>query len=165
MGRSLLLHGEVPEPAARPRFALAAKGFRPFFLLAAGFAVLTVVTWVLMFAGLMRPPAYLAPFDWHAHEMIFGFTAAVIAGFLLTAVGNWTQRETVVGAPLFALAGVWIAGRVAMAFPTILSPPVTAAIDLTFLPLLGVAIGRSSALATAAISSCSGLCWPCSPPT
>ena len=95
-------------------FAISAKGFRPFFLLASVFAAAIVPLWVAMLAGLTSPGAYLDPSSWHAHEMVFGFAVAVIAGFLLTAVGNWTQRETAVGTPLLALAALWVLGRVAM---------------------------------------------------
>jgi uncharacterized protein involved in response to NO len=74
--------------------------------------------------------------------MLFGFAVAVIAGFLLTAVGNWTQRETLVGAPLLALAGLWVLGRVALAAGGLLPRIVVAGLDLAFLPALAVAIGR-----------------------
>ena len=74
--------------------------------------------------------------------MVFGFIVAVIAGFLLTAVGNWTQRETLVGAPLLALSLVWVAGRVAMALAARLPRGVPALLDLAFLPLLAAALAR-----------------------
>jgi uncharacterized protein involved in response to NO len=128
--------------AKRPRWALAAKGFRPFFLLAASFAVAIVPVWVLALLGVIDPGSYLGAPDWHAHEMVFGFAVAVIAGFLLTAVGNWTQRETVVGAPLLALAGLWLVGRVAIIGPPIGPPVVTAVADLAFLPALIAVIAR-----------------------
>ena len=67
------------------RFALFAKGFRPFFLLAALWAVASVPLWLLVQSGYVRLGAYFIATDWHAHEMVFGFAAAVIAGFLLTA--------------------------------------------------------------------------------
>jgi uncharacterized protein involved in response to NO len=142
MQRSLLLHGEVPQPDSRPRFALARKGFRPFFLLAALFGATIVPEWLLVLGGFVHPSAYLPPPLWHAHEMVFGFTVAVIAGFLLTAVGNWTQRETLVGAPLLALAALWVTGRVCILFAGELPRGVPAAVDLSFLPLLVVALAR-----------------------
>lgn len=142
MSRSLSLHGAVPEPAAPPRFALAAKGFRPFFLGAGLFAASVVPLWLLVLSGRVSPSPYLDPTSWHAHEMLFGFTTAVIAGFLLTAVGNWTGRETVVGAPLVGLALLWALGRVVMLAPGALPKGVPAVVDLSFLPLLAVAIGR-----------------------
>lgn len=146
MSRSLPLHGALPaslRPSrAKPELALAAKGFRPFFLLAAAFAAAIVPLWLLILSGRLGPVAYLDPLSWHSHEMLFGFTVAVIAGFLLTAVGNWTQRETVVGPLLLGLAGVWLAGRLALVGADSLSPGLVAAVDLAFLPLLAVAIAR-----------------------
>ena len=104
MQRSLLVPDGPPGAAAPPRLALAAKGFRPFFLLAAAYAAAIVPLWLLALAGMVRSTDYLAGSVWHAHEMIFGFAVAVIAGFLLTAVGNWTGRETATGSSLIALA-------------------------------------------------------------
>jgi uncharacterized protein involved in response to NO len=137
-GRSLLL--PLAGPATRPAFALAGKGFRPFFLLAAAFAVAIVPLWLLVLSGILPPPAYLDGVSWHAHEMVFGFVVAVVAGFLLTAVGNWTQRETSVGKPLLALAGLWLAGRVVMGLSAWLPPALVALVDLAFLPALLVVL-------------------------
>jgi uncharacterized protein involved in response to NO len=102
--------------APRVPFALWNLGFRPFYLLASAFAAVSVALWVLQYAGvlaggLMRGSAY------HAHEMLFGYAIAVIVGFLLTAVRNWTQRETPAGGALAAIALLWIAGRVLMLTP------------------------------------------------
>lgn len=96
MNRTLPVLGSSPVPPAVVP-AWLAKGFRPFFLLGGGFAALIMPLWLLVLAGLVRIDAYVGAMFWHAHEMVFGFTAAVIAGFLLTAVGNWTGRETAVG--------------------------------------------------------------------
>ena len=132
----------MPEPASRPRFAIAAKGFRPFFLLAACFAASIVPVWIAILAGLVPPSTTLDPTTWHAHEMVFGFAVAVIAGFLLTAASNWTQRETVVGAPLLALSALWLAGRAAMVLPGVLPRGMSAVIDLAFLPALIAVLAR-----------------------
>jgi uncharacterized protein involved in response to NO len=132
----------MPEPAARPRFALFAKGFRPFFLLAALYACAIVPIWIFIVSGALPPSTYVDAWSWHAHEMIFGYTTAVIAGFLLTAVGNWTKRETAVGAPLLGLAALWVLGRVAMAVAGSLPRGVAAIADLAFLPALFVALAR-----------------------
>ncbi len=140
------LHGELPAPQ-RATWALAAKGFRPFFLLAAAFAVAVVPVWLLVVAGSIGPGGYLGATDWHAHEMVFGFATAVLAGFLLTAVGNWTQRETLVGAPLLGLAGLWLAGRVAIPFADALPRGVAAVVDLAFLPALIAVLARPLAAA------------------
>src|SRR5919108_4876540 len=90
---------------------ILALGFRPFFLLAAIFAAMVVPLWLLVYLGVIDPVSHLPPTVWHAHEMVFGFTVAVIAGFLLTAASNWTGRRTATGLALGALAGLWIAGR------------------------------------------------------
>jgi uncharacterized protein involved in response to NO len=139
---SLLLPQESPLRKTKPSLALANKGFRPFFLLAAVFAIAIVPLWLLVLNGTLATTAYLDGGSWHAHEMIFGFVAAVVAGFLLTAVGNWTQRETAVGGPLLALAGLWLAGRVAMALSSWLPPLLTAFVDSAFLPALLVVLAR-----------------------
>jgi len=142
MRRSLALQGDRVGPASPPRFAVASKGFRPFFLLAAVFAPSIVPFWILIVTGVVRPINYLDPASWHAHEMVFGYTTAVLAGFLLTAVGNWTQRETLVGAPLLALSGLWMLGRVAMLLAGALPRSLVAVVDLAFLPALIVALAR-----------------------
>lgn len=139
--RTLPLIGAAP-PGSSSTTPLLAKGFRPFFLLAAIFAVVVVPIWVLALLGWARVGGHLDPVTWHAHEMIFGFAGAVIAGFLLTAVGNWTQRETATGRSLAALAALWIAGRLAMATGAGLPSWLVAGIDLAFLPGVALAIGR-----------------------
>jgi uncharacterized protein involved in response to NO len=142
MNRHLVLHGEPPRPRTRPPFAVTTKGFRPFFLLAAAHACVIVPVWILVVEGLLAPRRYLDPVAWHAHEMVFGFAVAVIAGFLLTAVGNWTQRETATGAPLLGLAAAWLLGRVAMSAAAALPRGWAAATDLAFLPLLAAVLAR-----------------------
>jgi uncharacterized protein involved in response to NO len=140
MHGSLLL-GTAPARDAS-RVSLLAKGFRPFFLLAAAYAIAIVPLWLGVLNGLWAPGPYLDPSVWHAHEMLSGFVSAVVAGFLLTAVGNWTQRETATGSALAVLALLWLAGRVAMLAPSVLPPFVAAAIDLAFLPALIFALAR-----------------------
>ena len=88
-------------------------GFRPFYLGAAGFALLSVPLWILNYAVAEVPQPSVSPLLWHAHEMIFGFAVAVIVGFLLTAVRNWTGLPTADGARLAALFGLWLAARLA----------------------------------------------------
>ncbi len=119
-----------------------AKGFRPFFLLAAAFAVAFLPLWLLAYTGQLDPAAHWTAATWHGHEMIFGFTIAVVAGFLLTAVGNWTKSETAVGVPLAVLCLLWLAGRLAVVFSGQLSPTLVALADLVFIPALAGAIGR-----------------------
>ena len=102
--------------AAPPGFALWQLGFRPFYLLASVFAALSIGLWALQFAGWLGTP-YLAGPVWHAHEMLFGFTLAVVVGFLFTAGRNWSGRPTPTGAALMALAALWVAGRVLVLTP------------------------------------------------
>jgi len=118
---------------------LLEKGFRPFFLLGAGFAALAVPLWLLALRGGLQPGGQFGAMQWHAHEMLFGFSIAIIAGFLLTAVGNWTGRETAIGWPLAGLAALWAAGRGALFFAEHLPRYAPALIDLAFLPALALA--------------------------
>ncbi len=94
------------------------QGFRPFFLAAGVWAVVALAIWLWEFSQGGILPTHLAPVVWHSHEMLFGYGSAVVTGFLLTAVPNWTGRLPVRGAPLAALAFVWLAGRVAFSFAT-----------------------------------------------
>ncbi|QSI77811.1 NnrS family protein [Niveibacterium microcysteis] len=134
----------LDEPTVRPKtppkgFALFALGFRPFYLLAALFATLAVPLWLAQFHGLLPAPPWMPGLFWHAHEMVFGFAVAVIVGFLLTAAQNWTSLPTAKGAPLAALAAVWLLGRIGI----YAAPPLLAAVlDLAFLPLAAVSLGR-----------------------
>ncbi len=139
--KSLRLLGEAPAPE-KAVTAWLGKGFRPFFLLAGAFAALLVPLWLVVLSGKVRADHYFDAMSWHAHEMIFGFALAVIAGFLLTAVANWTGRETAIGGHLGVLVGLFVAGRVAISAAAVLPRPVVAAVDLAFLPALALAIGR-----------------------
>lgn len=117
-----------PALTYHPLFAL---GFRPFYLLAAAFAAISVPLWIARYFGMAQVLARV-DLNWHMHEMVFGFAVAVIVGFLFTAGRNWTGLWTPRRGHLAALAGVWIAGRVAM----LLAPALlAAAIDILFLPL------------------------------
>ncbi|HUG21923.1 NnrS family protein [Piscinibacter sp.] len=109
---------EEPErPASAPAgFALWQLGFRPFYLLASAFAALSIALWAAQFAGWLGTP-YLAGPLWHGHEMLFGFTLAVVVGFLFTAGGNWSNRPTPTGPALAAMAALWLAGRVLVLTP------------------------------------------------
>ena len=124
-----------PRPAGPPPrgFALWALGFRPFYLLAAAFGAVAVPLWVLALAG--RFPLPLPGMWWHAHEMLFGFAAAVIVGFLYTAGRNWTGLPTPSGLPLAALAALWCAGRLGLLFD---GGPVAAWVDAAFLPAAAI---------------------------
>ena len=121
---------------------LLAKGFRPFFFVAAIYAVLVLPLWLAALTGNYQPGGDFPPMYWHGHEMLFGFTMAVVGGFLLTAVSNWTKQVTAIGAPLAFLVVLWTAGRAAMLFGDLLPQVLIAALDLAFIPALAVAIGR-----------------------
>jgi uncharacterized protein involved in response to NO len=120
-----------PPPTGLAPFAL---GFRPFFLAAGIWAVLLMALWMLVLQGRLELGTW-SPMVWHGHEMLFGFTVAVIAGFLLTAAQNWTGIRTPSGAPLAALFLLWLSGRLAFLIPG-LPPTLVALVDLAFLPVL-----------------------------
>ncbi|MBI2986126.1 MAG: NnrS family protein [Deltaproteobacteria bacterium] len=124
------------------RFSLVlfALGFRPFFLLAGIFAVILMAIWASAFVNNRAVTTYYGMVGWHSHEMIFGYASAVIAGFLLTAVRNWTGMQTPAGAPLAALSALWVAGRIMPFFPEALPYWLTALVDLLFLPALAVSL-------------------------
>jgi uncharacterized protein involved in response to NO len=105
-----------PSPAAPRGLALWALGFRPFYLVAALFAALSVPLWALQFTGWLPQPWLRGPL-WHAHEMLFGFTLAVIVGFLFTAGSNWSGQPTPKGRALMALVGLWLLARVLVLSP------------------------------------------------
>lgn len=112
-------------------------GFRPFYTLASLFAIVAVIVWLSAFAGFSGTGSYLHSMVWHSHEMLFGFAAAVIAGFLFTAVRNWTGLPTPTGVALAALAALWLVARVLI----IKGPaPVAAIVDVLFLPAIAFAI-------------------------
>jgi len=120
--------------------ALFSYGFRPFFLLALGFAVLVIPLWLGFFSGVIPFHGNFSPLDWHIHEMLFGYAAAVIRGFLFTAIPNWTGRMPIKGWPLAVLASVWIAGRLVMLGIGGLPALAVMAIDSAFLLAIAVMI-------------------------
>ena len=122
--------------------AILSYGFRPFFLFAALHAMFAILLWVPWFLGLVTLPSLLPPVAWHAHSLLFGYAPAVIAGFLLTAVPNWTGRLPVVGWPLAGLFSLWLAGRIATLVSSHLGAWLTAIVDLSFLCTLTAVVGR-----------------------
>ena len=126
-------------PYAGPSFL--SYGFRPFFLGAAVFGGLAILVWVVLFAGGVQAEFLYFPREWHVHEMLFGFIPALIAGFLLTAMPNWTDRMPLRGTPLLVMFVLWLAGRLLMAAPLAGASP-GAIIDGAFLVLLAVYVWR-----------------------
>lgn len=128
-------------PTAAP--ALLSAGFRPFFLLAGILGAVLIGGWTAMLAGLGGAPATDWPLSlWHAHEMVYGYGAAALAGFLLTAVPNWTGRMPLQGGPLLFLASLLVLGRLAVAAEGVLGAEPAAFLDLAFPFTLVFAIGR-----------------------
>ncbi|MCZ6859129.1 MAG: NnrS family protein [Alphaproteobacteria bacterium] len=122
--------------------ALFSAGFRPLFLLAGISAVVGLALSVGMIAGAFALPTAIDPVSWHVHEMIFGFVAAAIGGFLLTATANWTGRLPVQGPPLIGLCLLWLVGRLAMATSAIIGALPAALIELSYLAVLIAFAGR-----------------------
>jgi uncharacterized protein involved in response to NO len=122
-------------------FMLFDLGFRPFFILAGTSAILLIVSWLTYFNGMSGYASYYGAYPWHSHEMIFGYTMAVIAGFLLTAVRSWTGIETVRHSKLAGLVGLWILGRLFPFFYGGIPNWLIAVVDLSFLPAIIIAIG------------------------
>ena len=129
-------------PAARPREyagpAILSGGFRPFFLLGSIWAALAVPLWLAAYARGYAVPGTLPAMLWHAHEMIFGYGLAVVTGFLLTAIPNWTGRLPIAGVPLAALVVLWLGGRLAM----FAGPAAAAAVDLAYTVVLAAVVAR-----------------------
>ncbi|HML11885.1 MAG TPA: NnrS family protein [Xanthobacteraceae bacterium] len=122
--------------------ALLSYGFRPFFLGGAIWSVLCIVLWVPQFMGELSLRTAFSPLDWHIHEMIYGYVAAVMAGFLLTAIPNWTGRLPITGAPLAALAALWLAGRLAVLASAYVGLVAAALVDVLFLTTLALVAAR-----------------------
>lgn len=133
--------GHIPIPRYRPTRAPAvlAQGFRPFFLLAGLYGGAILLVWVGMLHGGPAPATLFDPIAWHAHEMLYGFAMAVVAGFLLTAIPNWTGRMPLQGAPLLGLVALWAAGRVAVSSSDVIGWAGSMALDLAF-PAVFVAV-------------------------
>lgn len=121
-------------PRYRPHAGpvLLSAGFRPFFLGAAVWAAIAIPLWLLVYGGDAALPTLLPPLVWHVHEMVFGFAAAAVAGFLLTTIPNWTGHLPLQGGPLAALVLLWSVGRAAVVLSAVIGAPAAAAADLAF---------------------------------
>ena len=135
----------MSDPKSRRLYAgpaILSLGFRPFFLLGALWAVVAVMLWLPQYFGELSFDTGFQPLDWHAHEALFGYIAAIVTGFLLTAVPNWTGRLPLQGRPLTVLLAVWLAGRIAVAFSGQIGWVATALVDCAFLALVCAAVAR-----------------------
>lgn len=130
--------------AASPAFLRG--GFRPFFLGGAFWALLVIALFAAMLSGAIQPPTALDPITWHRHEMLFGYLGAVIAGFLLTAIPNWTGRLPIAGGPLLLLAGWWLAARIAILCSAKTGLAAAAVVDVGFFLFLA-ALGAREVMA------------------
>jgi uncharacterized protein involved in response to NO len=122
--------------------AILSYGFRPFFLFGAIYAGLAVLAWLPLFYGHLELSTAFTPRDWHVHEMLYGYVAAVVTGFLLTAIPNWTGRLPLQGRPLLGLVLLWLAGRVAVTLSAVIGPVAAMVIDVSFLAVVAAAAGR-----------------------
>jgi len=132
----------IPRLRAYTGPSVLSYGFRPFFLLAALQAGLAILVWLPFVTGHLDVPTAFVPVDWHVHEMLFGYQAAAIGGFLLTAIPNWTGRLPVQGTPLLVLVMAWLAGRAAVSFSALIGWRLAMVIDCLFLLLLAGAAAR-----------------------
>jgi len=122
--------------------ALFSYGFRPFFLFGSLYAGLAVLVWLPVFTGELALASAFAPRDWHIHEMLYGTLSAIITGFLLTAIPNWTGRLPLQGTPLIVLVAAWLLGRIAVTFSAMIGWLPAAVTDVGFLLLVAAAAAR-----------------------
>jgi uncharacterized protein involved in response to NO len=134
----------MPVPRLRTHAgpAVLSYGFRPFFLLGSIFSAIAILLWLPLYLGELHIPTAFSPRDWHVHEMLYGFLPAVVTGFLLTAIPNWTGRLPLQGLPLLGLVLLWAAGRLAVATSALIGWRVAAVVDLLFLACVLLATGR-----------------------
>ena len=117
-------------------------GFRPFFFAGAAWALIAIALWICSLLGEITLPTALEALAWHRHEMLFGFVGAIIAGFLLTAVPNWTGRLPIAGWPLAGLFSLWVAARLAVLFSATVSLWLAGLLDVGFFLVLGLLAAR-----------------------
>jgi len=117
-------------------------GFRPFFASGALWALVALTLWLGALSGTFTLPTHFDPLAWHRHEMLFGFVGAVVAGFLLTAIPNWTGRLPIAGGPLALLFGLWLAGRASVLLSAQLGTLVAALLDVGFYVILAALAAR-----------------------
>lgn len=134
-----------PIPRLAPGYrgpALFSYGFRPFFLFGSAYAALAILIWLPAYLGEIDVPTAFSARDWHIHEMLYGYIAAVVAGFLLTAIPNWTGRLPLQGTPLLVLVSVWVAGRIAVTVSSVTGVALAGVIDASFFVLMVGVVAR-----------------------
>lgn len=132
----------IPRTLPHSGPAILSYGLRPFFLLGALHAGLAILLWMAMLTGALALPSSFSPRDWHVHEMLYGYLPAVIAGYLLAAVPNWTGRLPLQGGPLLVLVLLWLSGRIAVSVSAVIGWQAAALIDVAFLGLVWLAVAR-----------------------
>jgi uncharacterized protein involved in response to NO len=126
---------ETKEPALKGRnFALFDLAFRPLFLCGSIFSIVAILIWAGIFSGHLHLNVFGGGLWWHIHEMLFGFVCAIIMGFLLTAVQNWTSQKSISHFPLLTLVLLWLSARLALLFPSVLPSWLISLLDISFLP-------------------------------
>ena len=142
----IMTGNEQAMAARRARMAAAPAilrgAFRPFFLGGAAWALIALVLWLAVLAGKLELPSGFDPVAWHRHEMLFGFVGAIVGGFLLTAIANWTGRPLIAGWPLAGLFGLWVAARAAIFLSAETGAALAAALDAGFYLVLAVLAAR-----------------------
>lgn len=116
-------------------FALFDIAFRPLFLCGGFFSLCAILIWAGLFSGHLNIDVFGGGLWWHTHEMLFGFVCAIIMGFLLTAVQNWTSQKSINHGPLLALVLLWLSARLALLFPTVLPSWFISILDIAFVPI------------------------------
>lgn len=134
--------GGIPRLQPHSSIALLSYGFRPFFLGAGLWATVAMVLWIGLVSGLWQFASAYGAVTWHAHEFLFGYVSAVLTGFLLTAIPNWTGRLPLQGSPLVALCLLWAAGRAAMLATDQIGVVAAVVVDCAYLPTLAAVILR-----------------------
>src|SRR3546814_5088069 len=132
----------IPRYRSSETWPLLSAGFRPFFLAAGLWACIAMGLWISMLRGVVVLPTIFDPVVWHFHELLFGFVVAAIAGFLLTAIPNWTGRLPLQGLPLGSLVLLWALGRIAVALSAWTGPRLAMAADLSFLAVFAGVVSR-----------------------
>ena len=125
-----------------PGAALFTYGFRPFFLFGSLYSAILMVLWMLWWWGSLGPPTAFPPTAWHAHEFLFGYVPAIVAGFLTTAVPGWTGRPPAAGRILIGLFGIWAAGRLAVNLSAVVGYPLAVGLSTAFPAVVAGVVGR-----------------------